>query len=167
MFDHEANPQPPESQTVASRWRTLTKRHSPSQELPPNEGLIDGLARILMVTQSFSDSTEAVGSVQESAGAEINAIIEATVQLDDTIKTKMASSDMSVYVVLPRTTFSAETMEDEFGEDESKGGGEPMTVAATTEVGLLQRSGGVEKVLRKPKVILELDLIEPEEGNKE
>ena len=105
--------------------------------------------------------------MQESAGAEINAIIEATAHLDDTIKTKMASSDMSVYVVLPGATFSAETMEDEFGEDGSKGGGDPMIVAATMEVGLLQRSGNEEKVLRKPKVILELDLVEPEEGNNE
>ena len=30
------------------------------------------------------------------------------------------------------------------------------------KIGLLQRSGNTEKVLRKPRVILEQDLVEPE-----
>lgn len=152
-----------ESQTVASRWRTLTKRYTP-QELPQKGEIIAGLARILLVTESFSDLQEAVESVQESAGAEINAIIEATLQLDDTIKTKMASSDMSVYVVLPGTPFSEGSMEDDFGEDASKGG---RPVAGTMEVGLFQKSGDMEKVLRKPRVIVELDLVEPEDRKNE
>lgn len=120
-----------------------------------------------MVTQSFADLSDALESVEESAGAEIKAIIEATVQLDETIKTKVASSDMYVYVLLPGTPFSEETMEDEFGDEGSRAGGGPAVVAGTMEIGLFQRSGNVEKVLRKPKVILELDLVEPEEGNTE
>lgn len=168
MFNHEANPLvSAESQTVASRWRTLTKRYTPHQKPPSSEGIINSLARILLVTQSFSDSTEAAESVEQSAGAEINAIIEATVQLDDVIKTKVASSDMYVYVVLRGSDFSEEAMEDEFGGDGSKGTEGPATVAGTMEVGLLQRSGNVEKVLRRPKVILEPDLVEPEDGNNE
>ena len=152
-----------ESQTVASRWRTLTKSHTPYQEAPRIEDIIEGLARILMVTESFADFTEAAESIAATAGLEIKAIIEATLELDSTIKTKVASSDMSVYVVLPGTIFSEQTMDDEFGEDGSKGGGVPTKVAGTMEVGLLQRLGDVEKVLRKPKVILEPDLVEPEE----
>jgi len=35
-------------------------------------------------------------------------------------------------------------------------------VAGTMEIGLFQKMGNVEKVLRKPKVILERDLVEPE-----
>jgi hypothetical protein len=107
---------------------------------------------------------EAVGA---SAGTEIKAIIEATVQLNDTIKTKIASSDMSVYTVSPRTDFAEETMVDEFGEDGSNGGGEGGAVAGTMEIGLSQKTGDMEKVLRKPKVILERDLVNPEGVNQE
>jgi hypothetical protein len=95
--------------------------------------------------------------VASSAGSEIEAVIRATVRLDDTIKTKIASCDMSVYVVLPGTTFTGETMTDEFGQ-----GGEHQVVAGTMEIGLLQRSGSTEKLLRKPKVVLERDLVELE-----
>lgn len=77
--------------------------------------------------------------------------------MDDTIKTKIASCDMFVYVAPPGTVFTKETMSDEF-----KQGGEHQVVAGTMEIGLFQRSGSVDKVLRKPKVILERDLVEPE-----
>lgn len=107
---------------------------------------------------------DAVGT---SAGTEIKAIIEATVQLNDTIKTKIASSDMSVYTVSPRTVFTEGTMVDEFAEDGSNGGGEAGAVAGTMEIGLFQKIGDVEKVLRKPKVILERDLVNAEGGNNE
>jgi len=121
-----------------------------------------------MVTRSFSDSSEAKESAVNSAETEIKAIIEATLLLDDTIKTKIASSDMSVYIVPRGATFVEDTMEDEFKEDGSKEeGGEHRTVAGTMEIGLVQKMGGVEKVLRKPKVILERDLVEPEGESKE
>jgi len=115
-----------------------------------------------MITGSFSDSSEAIESAGSSAETEVKTIIEAALQLDNTIKTKIASSDMSVYVVPPGAIFSEETMDDEFGEGGTRGGGEPRLVAGTMEIGLLQRMGNVEKVLRKPKVILEQDLVEPE-----
>lgn len=155
-----------ESQPVASRWRTLTKRYTPYQEPPQSDDAIAGLARILVITESFLDFEEAMEAVANSTGTEIKAIIEATVQLDDTIKTKISSSDMSVYVVLPGTDFSTETMDDEFGGDGPKEGEEPVKVAGTMEIGLLQRSGNKVKVLRNPKVILERDLVEPEGGNR-
>ena len=151
-----------ESQTIASRWRTLTKRYTPSEGLPQSKEIIGGLARILMVTQTFSDLEEAVGSVEERAGSEIDMIIKETVQLDDIIKTKMASSDMAVYVVPPVEIFSEDTMWDEFEPNGSKGSPVPLAVAGTAEIGLLQKSDNVEKVLLKPKVILELDLVAPE-----
>lgn len=154
-----------ESQPVASRWRTLTKRYTPYQEPPQSEDVITGLARILIVTESFSDLSEAMEAVADSTGTEIKAIIEATVQLDDTIKTKISSSDISVYVVLPGTNFSTGTMDDEFEGDGPKEGEEPVKVAGTMEIGLFQRSGNKEKVLRNPKVILERDLVEPQGGN--
>ena len=122
------------------------------------------LARILVATRSFSEFSEAKESVEDSAGTEIKAIIEATLQLDDTIKTKIASSDMSVYIVLPGATFNQETMTNEFGEGGE--GGEGQIVAGTMEIGLLQRSENAEKVLWKPKVILERDLVEPEGGER-
>lgn len=116
-----------------------------------------------MVTRSFSDFSEAVEFVGNSAEAEIKAIIEATLQLDDVIKTKIASSDMSVYFVAPGAIFAQGTMANEFGEDGTMGeGGGGRIVAGTMEIGLLQRSGNVFKVLRKPKVILQEDLVEPE-----
>lgn len=116
-----------------------------------------GLARILLVTRSFVNFSEAKALVAISAGTEIEGVTEATVQLDDTIKTKIASSDVSVIVVPPGAIFTKETMTDEFGQE-----GEHQVVAGTTEIGLLQRSGSTEKVLRKPKVILERDLVETE-----
>lgn len=120
------------------------------------------LARILLLTGSFSDFSEVMESVRSSAGIEVNAIIEATLKLDDTIKTKIASSDISVYIVPPGTIFDKERMTDEFGEGGIQEGEESRIVAGTTEIGLLQKSD-VEKVLRKPKVILEKDLVEPED----
>ena len=146
-----------ESQAIASRWRTLTKRYMPNQELPQTEGIVGGLAQILMVTQSFSDLSEAMDSVKTDAGTEIKAVVGAAVELDDVIKTKIASNDMLVYVVPPGTMFVKGMMTDEFGE-----GGECQVVAGTTEIGLLRRSGNAEKVLRRPKVILEQDLVNPE-----
>ena len=117
---------------------------------------MDDLARILVIIRSFSELSEAMEFVGNNAGTEIKATIEATLQLDNTIKTKIASSDMSVYIVRPGAIFDEERMVDEF---EGKGG-ENLVVAGTTEIGLLQRSGDGEKVLRKPKVILERDLPE-------
>jgi hypothetical protein len=115
-----------------------------------------------MVTRSFSDFSEAMESVTNSAGTEVAAIIEATLLFEDTIKTKIASSDMSVYVVSPGETFVETTMVDEFGKGGTREeGGERGVVAGTMEIGLLQRTGNAEKVLRKPKVILERDLVEP------
>ena len=98
-------------------------------------------------------------SVTNSAGTEVAAIIEATLLFEDTIKTKIASSDMSVYVVSPGETFVETTMVDEFGKGGTREEG--GVVAGTMEIGLLQRTGSAEKVLRKPKVILERDLVEP------
>jgi len=99
-------------------------------------------------------------SVGNSTGTEVKKFIEATLQLDNTIKTKIASSDMSVYIVRPGAIFDEERMANEFGNNSK--GGERSIVAGTTEVGLLQKSGNVEKVLRRPKVILEQDLVESE-----
>lgn len=154
-----------ESQPVASRWRTLTKRYIPNQEPPQSDDVIAGLARILVVTKSFSDFSEAMEAVATSTGSEIKAIIEATVQLDDTIKTKVSSSDMFVYIVPPGTDFSTETMHDEFEGVGPKEGEEPLRVAGTMEIGLFQRSGNKEKMLRNPKVILERDLVVSEGGD--
>ena len=121
-----------------------------------------------MITRSFPDLSEAVESVRSGAGVEVKAIIEATLQFDDIIKTKIASSDMTIYVVSPGETFSEATMADGFGKGGARGeGGEPRVVAGTMEIGLLQKKDNEEKVLRKPKVILERDLSEPEgEGEK-
>ena len=125
--------------------------------------MIGDLARILVITRSFADFSEAMESVGNSAGTELKAIIEATLRFDDTIKTKIASSDMYVYVVSPGRTFMGETMVDEFGNDGGgKEGVECGIVAGTMEIGLVQRMGNVEKVLRKPKVILARDLPEPD-----
>ena len=48
-------------------------------------------------------------------------------------------------------------MVDEFGK-----GGEGHVVAGAVEIGLLRKSGNVEKVLRKPEVVPERDLFEHE-----
>lgn len=120
-----------------------------------------------MITKSFSDFSEATGFVGSDAGTEIKSIIEATLQLDDTIKTKIARSEMSVYIVPPGTVFTEETMVDGFREDGAGEEGGEHRIAGTMEIGLLQKIDNVEKVLRKPKVILERDLPEPEvEGEK-
>ena len=88
-----------EGQTIASRWRTLTKRYIPHQEPLQGEDIMEELAQILTVTRMSSDFSEAMESVGSSADVtEVKAIIEATLQLDDIIKTKIASSDMTVYV---------------------------------------------------------------------
>ena len=151
-----------ESQAIASRWRTLTKRYAPRQE-PARGEIVGDLALILMITRTFSDLPEAAESVETNAGTEVGAIIEATLRLDSVIKTKIASSDMSVYVVPPGATFAGTTMVDEFGADGTREeGGEHGIVAGTMEIGLIQRVDNVEKVLRKPKVILGRDLPEPE-----
>ena len=121
-----------------------------------------------MITRSFSDFAEAAEAVGSDAGTEVKAIIEATLQLDDTIKTKITWSHMSVCVVPPGTTFDKETMVSEFeGEGAKEEGGESRIVAGTMEIGLLRRKDDEEKVLRNPKVILERDLPDPEaEGEK-
>ena len=75
-----------ESQTIASRWRALTKRYTSRQELPRIEGNIDGLARIPFITRSFSDFSGAMESVGNGASSELEATVEATVELDDVIK---------------------------------------------------------------------------------
>jgi len=142
----------------------LTKRYTPHRESPPKgEEIINNLALILMITRTCSDFSEAAEFVETSAGTEVNAIVEATLRFDNAIKTKVISSDMSVYVVPPGTAFTGETMVDgskkEGGEEEE---GEHGIVAGTTEIGLLQRMGNVETVLLKPKVILERDLPEPD-----
>lgn len=162
MLDPRADSFCSESQTIASRWRTLTKRYIPHHDPPQCEEVMNDLAVILMVTRSFSEFSDAMESIETNAGTEIKAIIEATIQLDTTIKTKIASCDMSVYVISPGAVFSQETMTNEFGEDGTKEGGVGRVVAGTMEIGLLQRLGNVEKILRKPKVILEQDLVEPE-----
>jgi len=113
-----------------------------------------------MITRTFSDFSEAVELVRNGAGTEVEAVVAATLLFDNAIKTKIASSEMSVYIVPPGATFTGETMVDGFGKD----GGERGTVAGTMEIGLIQRMGDVETVLRKPKVILERDLPEPESG---
>ena len=145
----------------------MTKRYTPHQKSPQTEEIICDLARILVHTQSFSDLPDAIEAVGESAGVEIKKIIDETIKLDDTIKTKIASSDMSVYIVPRGKAFTEETMVDECNEGGSGEGGESATVAGTMEIGLFQKSGDMEKVLRKPKVILERDLVAPEGGDEQ
>ena len=77
---------------------------------------MDGLAQILLITWSFANFSAAKDFVRANGGAEIEAIIGVTVQLDDIIKTKIASSDMATYVVPSGTTFRKGTMTDEFGQ---------------------------------------------------
>lgn len=150
---------------MASRWRALTKRYTPHQELPRGEEIVSNLALILMITRTFSDFSEAIESVGTSAGTEVKAVVEATLRFDNAVKTKVASSDMFAYIVPPGATFTGETMVNEFGKDGGEAEGEECgTVAGTMEIGLIQRIGDVEMVLRKPKVILERDLPEPESG---
>ena len=74
---------------------------------------------------------------------------------------------MIVYVVPPGAIFDEERMGNEFGEDEASEEGERRIVAGTMEIGLLRRSGNVERVLRKPRVILEKDLVESEGESEE
>ena len=121
-----------------------------------------------MITRSFPDFSEAKEAVGSDAGTEVKAIIEATLQLDDTIKTKITWSHMSVYIVPPGANFDKETMVGEFEGEGAKGEGEePRIVAGTMEIGLLRRKDNEEKILRNPKVILERDLPDPEaEGEK-
>ena len=120
------------------------------------------LARVLTATRSFSSFSEAMEFVRDSASSDVKAIVEATLQFDDTIKTKIASCDMSVYIVPPGTVFDDARMVDEFRQGKAKEGEGRRVVVGTTEIGLLQKLGNVEKVLRKPKVILEEDLVAPE-----
>ena len=94
-----------------------------------------------------------------NADTEVKAIIEATLQLDNAIKTKIASSVMSVYIVWPGAIFDEERMVGEFEEDGGKGG-EGRIAVGMMEIGLLQRLGNKERVYQKPKVILEHDLPE-------
>ena len=116
-----------------------------------------------MITRAFFDHSEATESVRSKADTEIKAVIETTLQLGDTIKTKIASSDMYVYVVPPGAIFDEARMTDEFEAGRTgQEGGKRRVVAGTMEIGLIRRSGNVEKVLRKPTVILEKDLVEPE-----
>ena len=68
---------------------------------------------------------------------------------------------MAIYVVPAGATFDEERVGNEFGEDGAREEGERRIVAGTMEIGLLRRSGNVEKVFRKPRVILEKDLVEP------
>lgn len=126
------------------------------------------LARILMITRAFFDHSEATESVGSNADTEIKAVIEAALQLGDTIKTKIASSDMCVYFVPPGAIFDEERMTDELEAGRTGQEGEKRrVVAGTMEIGLIRRSGNVEKVLRKPTVILEKDLVEPEGENEQ
>lgn len=131
------------------------KRYAPRQELPSCEEIVSGLARVLIVAQSFSDLPEAMEAVRNRAGAEIKAVIEVAVELDDAVGTKVSLRDTSVYIVLPGTIFPEETMDNKFGGVRLRGRGTIKTVAGTMEIGLLQRSGDIKKVLRKPRVILE------------
>lgn len=143
----------------------MTRRYVSRQEPPRDEEIIKDLARILMITRSFSSFSEAVESVGNNARTEVNSIIKATLNLEDIIKTKISSSDIFVYVVPPGAAFSEGVMENEFGKDGTREEG--CIVAGTMEIGLFQRVGNVEKALKKPKVILERDLPEPEsEGEK-
>ena len=143
----------------------MTRRYVSRQEPPRDEEIIKDLARILMITRSFSSFSEAVESVGNNARTEVNSIIKGTLNLEDIIKTKISSSDIFVYVVPPGAAFSEGVMENEFGKDGTREEG--GIVAGTMEIGLFQRVGNVEKALKKPKVILERDLPEPEsEGEK-
>jgi hypothetical protein len=120
------------------------------------------LARILTATRSFSNFSEGMGFVRDSASGDVKAIVETTLRFDDTIKTMIASCDMSIYIVPPGTVFDDARMVDEFRQGRAKEGEERRVVVGTTEIGLLQKSGNVEKVLQKPKVILEENLVAPE-----
>lgn len=120
------------------------------------------LARVLTTTRSFSNFSEAMEFVRDNAGSDVKTIVEKTLQFDDTIKTMIASCDMSVYIVPPGTVFDDGRMVDEFKQGRMKEGEERRVVVGTTEIGLLQRLGNMEKVLHKPKVILEESLVVPE-----
>lgn len=72
-------------------------------------------------------------SVGNGASSELEATVDATVELDDVIKTKIASSDVSVYIVPPGAIFAEGEMVDEFGK-----GGEGHVVAGAVEIGLLR-----------------------------
>jgi len=78
-----------------------------------------------LITGSFSDYSEAMESAGNSTWSEVKAIIEAAIQLDATIKTKIASSDIPVYAAPSGAIFIGETLADELGEDgTSEEGGE-------------------------------------------
>ena len=85
-------------------------------------------------------------SLGSNTGTEVKTVVEVILRLDDTIKTKVASTDMSVYVV-PHGTREE---------------GERRIVVGTVRIELFRRSGNVKKVLRKPEVVPEQDLVESE-----
>ena len=99
-----------EGQTIASKGRALTKQYMPHREPPYVEGIMGDLAQILMVIRAFSDLSGAMESVRSSADTDDKATIEATLQLDDTFKTEIAQSDVTIYVVPPGAIFDEERM---------------------------------------------------------
>ena len=100
-----------------------------------------------------------------SADTEVRAIPEATLRLYDTIKTKVAPS--VIYIAPPGAIFTDENMTNEVEKDGMRKEGEHRIVVGMVGIGLLRRSGNVEKGLRKPKVVVEQNLMEPESESEE
>ena len=76
-----------------------------------------------------------------------------------------SSTDADAKAIIEKS-FRLDDIASDFREDEPSEEGERRIVARTMMViRLFRRSGNVEKVLRKPKLILEQDLVEYEGEN--
>ena len=154
-----------EEQSISARWRSLT--HSYLFRPPLDSALlIEGLARILKCTGSFSSTERSLEFVQTTALEGIVSIARLVVRSEFAFTVEVTSSDMFLLFEPPDSGFNDGSMVSEFGSD---GTGAQDKVAGTTEVGVGKSvRGGLDgsrrmEILLKTKVVLEKDLLEGKE----
>lgn len=148
-----------ESQTVAGRWRALTRKYSTSvedRETSHVQRLLENISTILAVSRATSwDEKE----LQESLGI----VVHAAVPIRRMVGEDVVGSEYEVFAVKRREPFDPKVMADEYAPQQNEAARSGVLVLCPSALGLrrIDREGqsgsrGLYelKVLVKPQVVL-------------
>jgi hypothetical protein len=162
-----------EDQTVAGRWRALTKTYlqgaASESRNKITQYIIQRLSDIILCTGAISEFPNAFNYIEKEDGSRIAAVVDLALQLNEHIGSGITSSDLSIFSGEARESFDSDMMEDYYRQgqgnknDQSRilGGAELGLMKTTIKTSATGGSQYTKKVLLKAKVVLESTLQAP------
>ncbi|KAI0738320.1 hypothetical protein C8Q80DRAFT_1114088 [Daedaleopsis nitida] len=155
-----------ERQSVAARWRVLSRAHvgkSRDSEVRRHaQGLQKEITYVLLASGVVGNVSTVRRAIQDGFGTALGDIINIALEFQRVAGERIVSCDMVLAKTDLNVLFDADAMEDEWADPKRGASAEAGHVVCTTQVGLTKEEATPEgvrsTVLVKPKVVLDVIL---------